>query len=505
MNTISFEEFEKNASLYNLIPLVREVLADAETPISIAAKLEKKGKYFLLESVEGGESWGRYSILGFNIKKEFFIRNGKAILKIGNKETNLLGNPIEALRSYLKDLKPQKPEGLPRFIGGAVGYFSFETVRFFERCGITKKCTEDFPDAYFMITDQVAVFDNINKTVKLICCVHVNEFSDIKEAYQYGLNKLDCIGTILSETHHLTPNLPNRMDDYGHTDKKLVMTSNMLKEDYEEIVRKAKKYICEGDIIQVVLAQHFKSDISASHLDVYRALRFINPSPYLYYLKLDDNKAIAGSSPEVMVRVTHKKVEIRPIAGTCPRGKSEEEDRILEDRLKNDPKEQAEHVMLVDLARNDLGRISKIGSVHVKDYMFVEKYSHVMHLVSEVNGTVSEEYDAIDVLKASFPAGTLSGAPKVRAMEIINELEPDVRGPYGGALGYIGYGCDMMDMAITIRTIIMNKNTATVTAGAGIVFDSVPEKEFNETVHKSNGMRRALKLAENKLYIGYIR
>ena len=498
---ISFEEFEKNAGEFNVIPLVREILADIETPISIAVELEKKGKYFLLESVEGGENWGRYSILGFDITKEFLIRKGQAILKTGDKETFLPGNPVEAIRSYLSSFKPQHPAGLPRFFGGAVGYFSFETVRFFERFRESKTCSDDFPDAYFMITDHLIVFDNSNNTIKFICCVHTDDFGDLRQAYDYGLETLDRICSSLRKDRTLSLGLNEAVQRDDRNVPELTMESNMTRDRYEGMVQKAKKFIRDGDIIQVVLAQHFRSEISAKHLDVYRALRYVNPSPYLYYLKLDDQRAIAGSSPEVMVRVTGKKAEIRPIAGTRPRGRSDREDAELAHDLSNDAKERAEHVMLVDLARNDLGRISTIGSVHVKDYMFIEKYSHVMHLVSEVEGRVKEGCDAIDVLKATFPAGTLSGAPKVRAMEIINELEPDVRGPYGGALGYISYGCDMMDMAITIRTVVMNNHTATVTAGAGIVFDSIPEKEYEETVHKSNGMRRALALAENKLNI----
>ncbi len=496
---ISFEEFKLFAAEYNVIPLVKEILADTETPISIAAKLESQEKYFLLESVEGGEHWGRYSVLGFNISKEFIIKNGHATIISNGSEKSLSGNPIDALNDYLTGFKPQQPRNLPRFFGGVVGYFSFETVRFFERCGQVKSCSEQFPDAYFMIVDQVAVFDNINKSVKLISCVHINDYSDLNEAYQYGKDTINKIESIL-----LKQDKPEDLRKEPAQPHSIDMKSNMTKEEYKSIVSKAKKFICDGDIIQVVLAQHFQSKITARHLDVYRALRYVNPSPYLYYLKLDNDRAIAGSSPEVMVRVTNSKAEIRPIAGTCPRGKNNGEDERFANDLMNDSKEQAEHVMLVDLARNDLGRVSEIGSVIVKDYMFIEKYSHVMHLVSQVESSVNKTYNALDVLRATFPAGTLSGAPKVRAMEIINELEPLVRGPYGGALGYIGYGGNIMDMAITIRTVVMNNDNATVTAGAGIVYDSIPEKEYQETIHKSNGMRRALELAENRLKLGQI-
>ena len=497
MNTEDFEKFEELASKYAVVPVVREVIGDYETPISMAAKLENHGKYFLLESVEGGEKWGRYSILGMNIKKELIIEHGQAFIEKDHERQLLPGNPIEAFQKYLRSFNVAPLSGLPRFFGGAVGYLAFETVRFFERCGEVKCGKDHFPDAHLMIADHLAVFDNINKSIKLIFCVHIKEYPNLNDAFQQARREIDRIATILLDS---SPYLfREESDKETHGEAHLGWVSNIPQEQFEQMVSKAKSYIYDGDIIQVVLAQHFSTKITARYLEIYRALRFINPSPYLFFLKLDAHRAIAGSSPEVMVRVTNKKAEIRPIAGTRPRGNDDKEDLRLAEELRHDPKEKAEHVMLVDLARNDLGRIAKMGSVSVTKYMVIEKYSHVMHLVSQVEAALRNGLDAIDVLKASFPAGTLSGAPKVRAMEIISELEPIKRGPYGGALGYIAYGGKVMDMAITIRTILLEGNNAMVTAGAGIVHDSIPHNEYKETLHKSNGMRKALELAENGL------
>ncbi len=492
--TLSYDTFEETAARCNVIPVVREILADCETPISIAAKLDNQETYFLLESVDGGENWGRYSLLGFNITKELVIDSDRAFLVENGHKTELPGNPVDALHEYVRAFTVAEVPGLPRFFGGLVGYLAFETVRYFERCGERRHDNPTgFPDAHFLITDHMAIFDNIHKTVMLCCCVHPGEHRNTRSAYQHGLDTLDQLESIiLAPRPKAQRGEPSNLMAAG-------MTSNLTRTDYEDIVERGRAYIRDGDIIQVVLAQHFSRPISAAPLDVYRALRLVNPSPYLYYLKLDSRRAIAGSSPEVLVRVTADKAEIRPIAGTRPRGKSPEEDERLGAELLADKKERAEHVMLVDLARNDLGRVAETGSVTVAEYMFIEKYSHVMHLVSHVEARLREDVDAVDVLKASFPAGTLSGAPKVRAMEIINELEPIRRGPYGGALGYIAYGAGIMDMAITIRTVVMENGTATVTAGAGVVYDSVPEKEYEETVHKSNGMLKALELAENRL------
>jgi anthranilate synthase component 1 len=497
MSTSSNNRFIELAASHSVVPLVRERLADSYTPISLAARLEEDGPFFLLESVEGGETWGRYSILGFNISRHFVIKDGVARLQTGDREEVIEGNPIDALQEYISGFSAAEIPGLPPFFGGVVGYFSFDVVRFFERCGDVKPPPDRFPDAWFMVCDHLAVFDNISHSVKLIHCVHTDDHASPEAALAAGLAELDLIENLLfTDAARMTASV------HTGSEAAIEMRSNMPEADFLDMVRKTKEYIKDGDIIQTVVAQQFSTQISVPPLDIYRALRYINPSPYMYFLRLDDDRAIAGSSPEVMVRVGEGLAHVRPIAGTRPRGADAAADRELAEGLLADPKEQAEHVMLVDLARNDLGRVSDIGTVNVRDYMIIEKYSHVMHIVSHVQGNVRNNCDAMDVFKATFPAGTLSGAPKVRAMEIINELEPDARGPYGGALGYICYGGKVMDMAITIRTVVVDGDTATVTAGAGIVHDSVPETEYMETVHKSNGMRRALELAHRGLRIG---
>jgi anthranilate synthase component 1 len=492
---INIEHFTRLAATYNVIPLVWELLADIETPITIAARLATAGKYFLLESVDGGETWGRYSILGFHIRKELLVRDGLACLRQDDYETPLPGNPVDAIQRYLAAFRAYPAPGLPRFFGGAVGYFAFEAVQYFERCGQVKPNQTAFPDAEFFLADHLIVFDRLRHTMQLVCCVHPGEYESLASAYQSGLNQLDTIADVLRQP------VPPRLAA-ARPGEPPALTANLPREQYEAIVERAKRYIQDGDIIQVVLAQHFTAPVAPDHLDLYRALRHINPSPYLYLLSFGDGRAIVGSSPEVMVRVTDDLAETRPIAGTRPRGQTPAEDERLAAELLADPKERAEHVMLVDLARNDLGRIARIGTVNVDQYMTIERYSHVMHIVSHVSGRLRPECDALDVFKATFPAGTLSGAPKVRAMEIIQELEPTRRGPYGGALGYIAYGGRIMDLAITIRTWVLDGTSATVTAGAGIVFDSVPAREYDETRHKSRGMRRALTLVHHGLRLG---
>jgi anthranilate synthase component 1 len=489
---IDYAQFAALAENYTVIPLEREILADHETPISMVHRLQQNEQVFLLESVEGGELWGRWSIIGFGIERQIRIEGEVAyLLGPGAAREALPGNPIDAMQAYLASFKPAPRGDLPRFYGGAVGYLSFESVRFFERCGEARLGDGRFPDATFLLCDQLAIFDNVRHSLRLIHCVHVDRFDSVEEAWQAGQQ------TLAEMTDKVMG--PGSAPEALRSSQPVELVANMPREQYERIVKRAKEYIQEGDIIQVVLAQHFSGHCEADPLTIYRALRYVNPSPYMYFLKLDDERAVVGSSPEVLVRVTGDKAEIRPIAGTRHRGDTPEEDARLQEELLADPKERAEHVMLVDLARNDLGRVAQIGSVEVKEQMYVENYSHVMHLVSMVQAKLRPDCDAIDVLKASFPAGTLSGAPKVRAMEIIAELEPCARGPYGGALGHISYGGENMDLAITIRTVVCDGPKATVTAGAGIVFDSVPENEYMETIHKSNGMRKALELAAGGL------
>lgn len=496
MNSCDFDTFCRLAEDHNVIPMVRERLGDFDTPVSLAAKLCPEERFFILESVEGGEKWGRYSILGFDIRRALVVTDNQAVLRTAEGDRPLPGNPIDAIQRELACYRLAHLPGLPRFYGGAVGYFSFESVRFFERCGAVKPpLTEGFDDVHLFLADDLAVFDTLSHTVKLIHCVHTGQFDTLEADFSAGLAALDAAESML----FAAPPLRAAQPPPASSCAEVPMTSNMSRDAFESMVRRGKEYVCQGDIIQVVLAQHFSGTIHCSHLDVYRALRYINPSPYIFYLKLDQERAIVGSSPEMMARFSDGIAEIRPIAGTRPRGATDAEDLALAEDLLGDPKERAEHVMLVDLARNDLGRIAETGTVNVRDYMVIERYSHVMHIVSHVEAKVRAELDGIDVFKASFPAGTLSGAPKVRAMEIINELEPHGRGPYGGALGYIAYGGKLMDTAITIRTLVLNGTSATVTAGAGIVYDSVPAKEFEETQHKSRGMKRALEMAENGL------
>ncbi|RMD73854.1 MAG: anthranilate synthase component I [Lentisphaerae bacterium] len=495
---IDFDRFKEiHQSGCNVIPLVRVILADMETPIRIVRRFKEKGEpFFLLESVEGGETWGRYSILGTHIRKRFVIRGGKGSLIHEDGQTQMFeGNPVEALQSYLKRFRLYEADDLPAFSGGAVGYFSFEAVQYFERCGDVKPDDEEpFYDGEFFFPEGLIVFDNCRHQVLLIAPVVIGEDDDLKAVYDRGVAELDALERLL-----LSGVSEGTLARRTYGSRTVAMASNMEPEAYREMVRRCRQYIIDGDIIQVVVAQHFSTHEKLDPMDVYRALRYVNPSPYMYYLDFADGRAIAGSSPEVMVRVEGGRALIRPIAGTRPRSGDADEDAQRAEDLLADPKERAEHVMLVDLARNDLGRIARIGSVEVTDYMVIERYSHVMHLVSQVEADLREDVDAMDVFMATFPAGTLSGAPKVRAMEIINELEPQRRGPYGGALGYIGYGNRVMDLAITIRTVVMDGERTSVTAGAGIVYDSDPQKEFEETCHKARGMCKALELAANGL------
>lgn len=482
----SLEEFKALASKGNVIPVFQELLADMETPVSVFSRFMDREHCFLLESVEGGKRWGRYSLIGvdpyavFEMKEKnvSIKRNGVDLVK------GQQGRPLDILRDYLKTKKPVAVPGLPRFFGGAVGYLSYEAVREFERMPEPKTAAE-WPDASFMISDQMIIFDNVRHTMKVLVCVHTDEFESMDAAYEYGVSGVKGLLSLLGKKVP-TVYLPKERID-------VELKSNMTKAQFEGAVERAKQYIVDGDIIQAVLSQRFSTELPVSPLLVYRALRVINPSPYMFCLKFG-HRLLIGSSPEVMVRLTDDKVELRPIAGTRHRGKTEQEDRQLTDDLLKDEKERAEHVMLVDLGRNDLGRIGEPGSVQVKDFMTVERYSHVMHIVSQVEAIRKKDADAFDILAATFPAGTLSGAPKIRAMEIIHELEPERRGPYGGAVGYIGYDGNM-DMAITIRTLQITGDQLSIQAGAGIVYDSDPEKEYEETCHKARAVVRSLEAA----------
>ncbi len=484
-NKDQFIELAKSA---NVIPVYAELYADMQTPVCAFAKLLDARDCFLLESAENSDKWGRYSFIGRGAHAKFTISEGRGELrfKSGKKIFSSDGeSPFNPMRSYLKSRKLAHIDGLPSFVGGAVGYIGYECVSFFERLP-EPKGSSAVPDASLAFFDEIVIFDNARHTAKILACAHVDEFDSPEAAYEYARSKVRSLAEIFSYSGRSEFSL-------GSSDKKIELKANMTKSEYENMVRAGKKYISEGDIIQVVLSQKFSAEADINPLSAYRALRLINPSPYMFCVKSGDS-CLVGSSPETMLRFSPSRAELRPIAGTRRRGNGDAEDAALCDDLLSNEKERAEHLMLVDLGRNDLSRFCRAGSVSVSDFMTVEKYSHVMHLVSTVRGIPEEGTDAFDALAAAFPAGTLSGAPKIRAMEIINELEPERRGAYGGAVGYFGYGGDM-DLAITIRTLQINKGRLTVQAGAGIVYDSDPEFEYEETRMKVRAVTEAIERA----------
>jgi anthranilate synthase component 1 len=488
MYTPDFEKFKKMAKEGNLIPLYREIIADTETPVTALMKLKDRPYLFLLESVEGGEKWGRYSFLGADLLAVLRVREREILIEekgIVHKRPHG-GDPLRLLKEILGRYRPVPLEGLPRFFGGAVGYLGYDMVRYFERLPGGAAGAIHTDNAVFMITDSLIIFDNVRHTIKVVACAITEEEEDLREVYDKTLARIDAMTDLLMAPRPFRP-APLRKESPP-------FQADMTPEAFKAMVTKTKEYIVAGDIIQAVVSQRFQRDCAADPVDLYRALRHINPSPYLFFLRLPEMHLI-GSSPEVMVRMEEGIAEVKPIAGTRPRGQSEQEDRRLADELLQDPKERAEHVMLVDLGRNDLGRIARIGSVQVGQLMTVERYSHVMHLVTDVHAQVAPNKDCFDVLKATFPAGTLSGAPKIRAMEIIAELEPVPRGPYGGAVGYFGFDGNM-DFCITIRTMQIRDGRLFIQAGAGIVADSDPEKEYRETLGKAEGMVQAVRLAE---------
>lgn len=484
----AFEMFEKLAKEGNLIPVYREILADMDTPVSILSKLNSSPYTFLLESVEGGEKWGRYTFLGSDPRVIFTVRGDEVVIREDGECTRIKhnGEPMNCLKDILDRYRPVIVEGLPRFFGGAVGFLGYDMVRYFEKLPSENVDDLHADDAVFLVTDTLILFDNIRHTIKIVACVFSEEQGDLNSAYQEGIRKIEDIIELIRSPVTISENAYSEVAD-------MPLVSNMTPDHYKAVVTKAREYINAGDVIQVVLSQRFEKDNNLNPVDLYRALRYVNPSPYLFYLKTGD-LVLIGSSPEVMVRLEEGIVELRPIAGTRRRGKGEQEDRDLADELLQDPKERAEHIMLVDLGRNDLGRIARIGSVQVTQLMAVERYSHVMHLVSTIKAQLADGKDCFDVLKATFPAGTLSGAPKIRAMEIIDELEQNKRGPYGGAVGYFSYTGNM-DLCITIRTMVVKGGKVFVQTGAGIVSDSDPEAEYRETVNKAEGMMQAIRLA----------
>lgn len=477
-----------SAQGFNRIPLARGVLADLDTPLSVYLKLARGRYSYLFESVHGGEKWGRYSIIGLPCRTvvravgaEVQVERDGAIV-----ERVQVADPLEFVRAFKARYRMPETPGLPRFTGGLVGYFGYETVRYIEpRLGpLDKPDAIGAPDILLMVSDEVVVFDNL--AGKLYVVIHVNPA--VPNAYVEANRRLDQL------VAQLRAGLPEPMPvPVGAAVKEQDFVSGFSQERFKAAVECAREYIRAGDIMQVVLSQRLSIPYTAAPLDLYRALRTLNPSPYMYFVDLNGFQVV-GSSPEILVRLEAGAVTVRPIAGTRPRGRFEEEDKRYEKDLLADPKERAEHIMLLDLGRNDVGRVAAAGSVRVTDKMVIERYSHVMHIVSNVTGELKPDMDAVDVLRATFPAGTVSGAPKVRAMEIIEELEPTRRGIYSGAVGYIGWNGNM-DTAISIRTAVIKNGTLYIQAGAGIVADSVPTLEWEETMNKARAIFRAVAMA----------
>jgi anthranilate synthase component I len=480
------------------VPVYRTLLADLETPVSVYLKLAQAGQpSFLLESVEGGEHVGRYSFLGVNPKGVISVADRTVTRTIGGvTQTRPLADgedPLHAVQAEFERVKPVQVAGLPRFIGGAVGFLAYDIVRYFERLPATASTVLKVPDAAFMLPDTLVIFDHVKK--QLIVLANAHNTGDPDAAYDDALARIDALVAALARPLPSQPPLPPPLD---HAPQ-----SNITQEKFEQNVRDAKEYIAAGDAFQVVLSQRFSKRTSAAPFTVYRTLRALNPSPYMFYLRFSDDFVLLGASPEVLVRLEDGKAMVRPIAGTRPRGADEAQDLAYEHELMHDPKERAEHVMLVDLGRNDLGRVCEYGSVEVEKMMYIERYSHVMHIVSQVKGVLNKRMDAFQLLRAAFPAGTLSGAPKVRAMQIIEALEGVRRGTYGGAVGYFSFD-GSMDMCITIRSVLMlgegeSAMQAYVQAGAGIVADSDPTAEYHECLNKARAVLNAIHTAEHGL------
>ncbi|MBI4851260.1 MAG: anthranilate synthase component I [Acidobacteria bacterium] len=487
----NFEEFALMAKQGNVIPVAKRVPADLLTPVAAYLRLQDNNPYsFLLESIEGGEQVARYSFLG--VKPHLIMRvHGRTVESISNGQVERLpGTLLDALRLYLGQLIPVKVSDLPPFTGGGVGYLNYDMVRWFERIPNKNPDELKIDDALIMFFSSILAFDHVKQQLIII----VNTFTQgittgLESIYQSALQEIFEIEKLLQKPISMAPSQKQP--------QVLRVRSNFTKDQFEAAVVQAKEYIKAGDIFQVVLSQRFEATISSSAFQIYRALRMINPSPYMFYLGMGD-MSLVGASPEMLVRSKDRKLEYRPIAGTRPRGADDVEDALLGEELRADEKEVAEHIMLVDLGRNDLGRVSEIGSVEVLDLMSIERYSHVMHMVSKLRSNLRVGNDCFDALMACFPTGTVSGAPKVRALEIIDELEPSRRGPYAGAVMYLDYSGNL-DSCIAIRTILVKDNKAYIQAGAGIVADSVPEKEYIETVNKARALLKAVEIAEKEL------
>lgn len=499
MNYLSKDEFLKLSKQGNLIPVYKEILGDMETPVSAYLRLSKGSKYsFLLESVEGQEKVARYSFIARS--PELVVRSkgrDAQIIRLSKgktiQETRIVqDSPLTLVREIMARFKFVAVPQLPVFCGGMVGFLSYDCVRFFERLPEKAKDVLNMADMVFVMAKELVIFDHLHHKIKVIVCAEVSEKDSTALKVRKYNEACKKINVLIKDMEGPLPRSPKKHT--GRT-KAVKVRSNLSVKEFEEIVIKVKKEIKEGEIIQAVVSQRFEVDIYTDSFNIYRSLRAVNPSPYMFYLKFDDLHLV-GSSPELLVRCEHGLVQTRPIAGTRPRGHDEAQDESLSRELLADPKERAEHVMLVDLGRNDLGRVCAQGTVKVTEFMAIERYSHVMHIVSNVQGRLKPGMDALDLLEASFPAGTVSGAPKIRAMEIIEELEPSRRGPYAGCVGYLSFSKNL-DTCITIRTIVVQGKKAYIQAGAGIVADSDPHKEYQETLNKARAQIKAIELAHN--------
>lgn len=502
--TPNFEEFKKLTTEYNLIPVYREITADLETPVSAYLKVARGPYSFLFESVEGGENLARFSFIGTEPTE---------IIRTGPGEQDGAVDPLNLLRDRMAGIKHADVPGLPKFHGGAVGYVAYDAVSYFEPrvpAISNEKTGLDVPEAIFLMTDTLLIFDHVRHTITVLAYAEVD--GDAEKSYQNALLQIDELVGRLDEPlgEHLHRKASPPTGGFSASEANLDYSAsgvavaepkigqpfipNMTREYYDSMIDTSRRYIFEGEIIQAVVSQRLARRTPVAPFDLYRSLRAVNPSPYMFFLDLDGFQ-IVGASPELLASVIDGEVSVHPIAGTRPRGKTPEEDEALEKELISDEKEVAEHVMLLDLGRNDVGRVSKPGSVVVEQQLEVERYSHVMHIVSHVTGQLADGYDTFDALKAAFPAGTVSGAPKVRAMEVIAELEPQKRGPYSGAVGYFSYTGNM-DTAIALRTMVLKDGVAYLQAGGGIVADSVPQTEYEETLHKMGALMRAIDHAE---------
>lgn len=487
-----FATFSKLAATADYVPVYRRILSDVLTPVSAFHKIDDGGSACLFESVIGGEKVGRYSFLAAEPFLQIEASGSNVVVFEGDSTTtSTAANPLDQLRDRVQAVKVANLPGLPPFVGGAVGYAGYDTVRYVENLPNAPDDDRQLPDLSFAFYDHMVVFDNVQKTVIVVVLAKVKD-AELKTAYEAARRRVDrFVDKLSTPTDSLTPT-----DIEAGGDSTLKYQSNFTQPEFEAAVRKCVEYIRAGDIFQVVFSQRLSVPLSADPFEVYRTLRVVNPSPFMFFLRTP-KCTLVGSSPEILVRVVDGKVTVRPLAGTRRRGKTDEEDQRLAEELLADPKERAEHVMLVDLGRNDVGRVAKFGSVEISDVMVIERYSHVMHITSNVTGQLTDDRDAFDALAACLPAGTVSGAPKVRAMEVIDEIEPHRRGPYGGAVGYIDFAGNM-DTCIALRTMVIHDGTAYIQAGAGIVADSVPAQEYEETLNKARGLLKAIEITQKR-------